>query len=147
MNLQQAIMVAGGIINFIKAWAAEQALLNLVMSANPIGLVIIAIAALVAAFITAYNTSETFRAIVDGALQWVKNSAQVVADWFSGTFVHFFVDAGNSIGNFFTTKVPAYSRACHGRDGVRVQWCQGHDLGADPVRGAMDQRHVCVGHQ
>ena len=108
MNVQQTIMAAGGIINFIKAWAAEQALLNLVMSANPIGLVIIAIAALVAAFVVAYNTSEDFRNIVDGALQWVKNSAQVVADWFSGPFVQFFKDAGQDIGDFFMRDVPAF---------------------------------------
>ena len=135
MNLQQAIMVAGGIINFIKAWAAEQALLNLVMSANPIGLVIIAIAALVAAFITAYNTSETFRAIVDGALQWVKNSAQVVADWFSGTFVQFFVDAGNSIGNFFTTEVPAFfGRAA---DAIGSAFSGVKDMILAPIRSAV----------
>ena len=135
MNLQQAIMVAGGIISFIKAWAAEQALLNLVMSANPIGLVIIAIAALVAAFITAYNTSETFRAIVDGALQWVKTSAQGVADWFTGTFVQFFVDAGNSIGNFFTTEVPAsFGRAA---DAIGAAFSGVKDMILSPIRSAV----------
>ena len=135
MNVQQAIMAAGGIINFIKAWAAEQALLNLVMSANPIGLVIIAIAALVAAFITAYNTSETFRAIVDGALQWVKTSAQGVADWFTGSFVQFFVDAGNSIGNFFTTEVPAsFGRAA---DAIGAAFSGVKDMILAPIKSAV----------
>ena len=135
MNVQQAIMAAGGIINFIKAWAAEQALLNLVMSANPIGLVIIAIAALVAAFVVAYNTSEDFRNIVDGALQWVKNSAQAVADWFTGPFVQFFVDAGNSIGNFFTTEVPAFfGRAA---DAIGSAFSGVKDMILSPIRSAV----------
>lgn len=48
-----------------KAFAAVQAAVNAVMSANPIGLVVIAIAALVAGLIIAYQRSEKFRAIVD----------------------------------------------------------------------------------
>src|SRR5580765_4842939 len=50
-----------------KAWTAAQWLLNAALAANPIGLVIVAVAALVAAFIVAYKTSDTFRAIVDRA--------------------------------------------------------------------------------
>ena len=135
MNLQQAIMVAGGIINFIKAWAAEQALLNLVMSANPIGLVIIAIAALVAAFVVAYNTSEDFRNIVDGALQWVKNSAQVVADWFSGPFVQFFKDAGQDIGDFFMKDVPAFFGKA--ADAIGSAFSGVKDMILAPIRSAV----------
>lgn len=44
-----------------KAQAAAQTVLNAVMSANPIGLVVAAIAALVAAFVVLWNKSETFR--------------------------------------------------------------------------------------
>ena len=54
-----------------KAMAAAQWLLNAAMSANPIGLVIIAIIALVAAVVIAYKKSETFRKIVDAALRAV----------------------------------------------------------------------------
>lgn len=43
--------------------------LNAVMRANPIILVVSLIAGLVAAFITAYNTSETFRNMVNSAFQ------------------------------------------------------------------------------
>ena len=135
MNLQQAIMAAGGIINFIKAWAAEQALLNLVMSANPIGLVIIAIAALVAAFVVAYNTSEDFRNIVDGALQWVKNSAQAVADWFSGPFVQFFKDAGQDIGDFFMVDVPAFFGKA--ADAIGSAFSGVKDMILAPIRSAV----------
>lgn len=48
-----------------KAWTAAQKIFNLVMNANPIGLVVMAIAALVAAFVIAYNKSETFRNLVN----------------------------------------------------------------------------------
>lgn len=50
------------------AWTAVQWALNVALNANPIGLIVLAIAALVAGFIWAYNESETFRNIVDGAL-------------------------------------------------------------------------------
>ncbi len=62
--------------------AAAQWVLNAAMSANPIAIVVIAIAALVAAFIVAYNTSEEFRNIVDsvfGGIQSFIGSAMSVA--------------------------------------------------------------------
>lgn len=61
-----------------KAWAAAQWLINAALSANPIGLVIVAIAALVAGIIYAYKNSETFRKIVDGAFRAIA----AVATWF-----------------------------------------------------------------
>ena len=51
------------------AMAAGQAVLNAVMSANPIGIVVIAVTALVAALVVAYNRSETFRNAVQAAGQ------------------------------------------------------------------------------
>jgi phage-related minor tail protein len=65
-----------------KAWAATQWVLNAAMSANPIGLVVIAIAALVAGIVIAYKKSETFRKVVDKA--WGAIKATTVAVW---TFV------------------------------------------------------------
>lgn len=59
-----------------KGLALAQAALNTVMTANPIGLVVSALAALTAGLVTAYNTSETFRNIVNGAFQSVANVAQ-----------------------------------------------------------------------
>jgi phage-related protein len=68
-----------------KAMTAGQWALNVAMRANPIGLVITAITLLVAGFIYAYKKSETFRNIVNGALGAVKNAAQSVARFFTGT--------------------------------------------------------------
>lgn len=65
--------------------AVAQAGLNAVLKANPIGLVVAALAALTAGLVTAYKTSETFRNAVNSAFSAVKNIAQsaigTVVDW------------------------------------------------------------------
>src|SRR5690606_8037060 len=48
------------------AWAVVQSVLNAAMAANPIGLIVIAIAALVAGIVYAYKNFEGFRNVVDG---------------------------------------------------------------------------------
>jgi phage-related protein len=82
--LAGAIALAGAAVKayeiITKSMAIAQALLNAVMSANPIGLVVVAIAALTAAFIYAYEHSEKFRDIVTGAFNAVKTVATVVGD-------------------------------------------------------------------
>lgn len=57
------------------AWTAVQWLLNAALTANPIGLIIAAIVALVAAIIYAYQNSETFRDIVDAAFSAIADAA------------------------------------------------------------------------
>lgn len=57
------------------------ALMNATLLANPIGLVILAIIALVAIFVVAYKNSETFRRIVDGAFKAVRNAAEAAFNW------------------------------------------------------------------
>lgn len=56
--------------------SVAQAALNAVMKANPIGLVVSALAGLVTILVTAYQTSETFRNIVNNAFQAVANVAK-----------------------------------------------------------------------
>lgn len=48
---------------------AKQWLLNAAMTANPVGLIVAGIAALVAGFVVAYRHSETFRASIDGLIE------------------------------------------------------------------------------
>ncbi|MCX5066666.1 hypothetical protein OOJ91_12330 [Micromonospora lupini] len=48
-------------------WAGVQWLLNAALVANPIGIVVVALVALVAALVVAYNSSDRFRAIVQQA--------------------------------------------------------------------------------
>lgn len=69
-----------------KAWALAQAGLNAVMAMNPITLVVIAIAALVGALVLAWNHSETFRNIVIGAWEAIKNAASAVFGWLANFF-------------------------------------------------------------
>lgn len=63
--------IIGAAVAITKAWAIVQGVLNAVLSANPLGLVVIAIAAVAAGLVIAYKRSETFRAIVDAALEAV----------------------------------------------------------------------------
>lgn len=81
-----AVMVANRVamlatvvaMNIVKvataAWEAVQWALNAALIANPIGLVILAIAALVAGIIYAYTHSEKFREIVQRAWEIIKNA-------------------------------------------------------------------------
>ena len=93
--------VLGTVAAGVMAWNAIQAILNITLAANPIGIVVIAIAALVAAFVTAYNTSETFRTVVDSALNLVKQTGQDVANWFTDTLPTFFSRSAEAIGSAF----------------------------------------------
>lgn len=67
------------VITAMKAWAVAQGILNVVMSANPIGLVVIAIAALVGGIIYAYKHSEKFRQVLQGAFKGIQAAAQTFA--------------------------------------------------------------------
>ena len=74
-----------------KAVAAAQWLINAAMEANPIGIVIALIAALVAAFITLWNTSEDFRNFWIGLWEKIKEVAEPIiaalAEWFANAWV------------------------------------------------------------
>lgn len=64
-------------------WTGAQWLLNAAMDANPIGIVVLAIAGLVAGIIYAYNHSETFRKIVQGAWEGIKTAVAAAWGWIS----------------------------------------------------------------
>jgi len=72
-----AAVAAFKVFMFIKSVITAVAAFNAVLLANPIGLVIAALAALVAGLVIAYKNSETFRSIVDGAFKAVA----AVASW------------------------------------------------------------------
>lgn len=117
-----AIQSAGGLLAFVKTirpiaallrvWAAAQWAVNLAMTANPIGLIIAAIAALVGGLVLAYKKSETFRKVVDAAWAGIKAVIGAVVDWITGTAVPAFVaawqwfrDATQPIVDWFKTNV------------------------------------------
>ena len=96
-------MVATKIIAFVEAikngtialklMSAAQTALNAVMSLNPIGLVVAAIAALVVAFIMLWKKSDAFREFWINLWEKIKEGTKVVVD---------------AIGKFFTETVPNF---------------------------------------
>lgn len=92
------VSIIQGVVGAIKAFQAAnegatiaQAALNLVMNANPIGIIITAIAALVAAVIALWNTNDDFRNAVISAWSRIKE---------------FISDAVAAIKTFFTETIP-----------------------------------------
>ena len=77
---QKSVLVASRVAT--GAYTAAQWLLNAALNANPISLIVVAIAALVAALVLAYNKSETFRGIIEAAWSGIQSVIGVVVDWF-----------------------------------------------------------------
>ena len=111
-----------GVVSAIKAWTVAtegmtvaQKLLNLAMKANPIGIVITLITALVAAFITLWNTSDEFRAFWINLWNKIKETTskavKTIKEWFSnlwsdikkiwGSTVDWFKNIGSKIASGF----------------------------------------------
>ena len=68
------------------AWKAAQAVLNMILTANPIGLIITAVGGLVAAITAAYNNCESFRKIVDGVWEAIKPLANAIMNGLAKAF-------------------------------------------------------------
>lgn len=67
-------------------WKGVQVALNVVLSANPIGLVVMAIGALVTAVIAAYNNCEGFRKVCDQVWAALKPLATAIMDGLAKAF-------------------------------------------------------------
>lgn len=101
MVAQRVALVATTVAT--RAAAAGQWLLNAAMTANPIGIVVVALVALVAGIIWAWNNVEGFRTVVVTAWEWIKSATVTVFN----AVVTFIGNAITSIGNFFTVTLPA----------------------------------------
>ena len=88
-----AFMTFKTITGVIQLVTGAMTLLNTVMSMNPIMLIVMAITALVAAFIYLWNTSEGFREFWINLWDEIKN---------------FFVSVWETIGKFFTETIPEW---------------------------------------
>jgi hypothetical protein len=112
-----------------RAWAAVQWVLNAALSANPIGLLVGGLILLGVALYTAYQKSETFRDIVNGAFGAVRDVVGGVVGWFQNTFVP-----------FFTEKIPAAFDAV--KDWVEQKWKAAwgkiQDWILEPIQSARD---------
>lgn len=112
MNVANMIM---GVVNSFKAFKAAnegatvaQWALNAAMNANPIGIVVAAIAGLIAAFVLLWQNCEGFRNFWIGLWDGLKNAAKAVADWF--------VQAFSDVGKFFSDLWSGFS------DGAKKAW-------------------------
>lgn len=87
---------------------AAQAALNFVMSANPIGLVVLAIGALVAAFVLAYKHSEAFREAVNAMFGFIKTavsaSVDLLKNYLSGV-MEFYKSIFNGIARLWNSTI------------------------------------------
>jgi hypothetical protein len=113
-----------------RAWTAVQAALNFVMSANPIGLIIIAIAALVAGIVIAYRRSETFRnivqttwavikVVVSAVIGWLTTAVPAAFQWIKNAFLRYTV-VGIVISHW--TQIMNFIRSAIDRIRAIISW-------------------------
>jgi tape measure domain-containing protein len=89
--------------NGLLAVGLAQVALNYAISANPIGLIVIAIAAFVAALVLAYRNSETFRKIVNAAWAGIQKAIGAAVGWIVDTAVPAMISAWNSVWKVLQT--------------------------------------------
>lgn len=81
-----------------KAFTAVQTVFNAVLAMNPIGLIVIALAALVAGLVLAYHKFEGFRNIVDSVFSFIKNGVKAGIDGIT-TYLQFVLGIYKGIFN------------------------------------------------
>lgn len=105
--------ISGAVRAATLAWAGVQWVLNAALSANPIGIVIAIIAGLVAAIVVAYNTSSTFRNIVQGAWRGVQSAISSAVSAIKGT-IAWFGGLGAMFSGWFNSARAAVANALSG---------------------------------
>ena len=94
----------GFVIGIIQGISAAIEVLSAAMAANPIGLVIVAIVALIAIIKSLWENNEEFRNAVLNAWQGIKDGATELLDWLIGIFTSiadWFANLVQSIKDFF----------------------------------------------
>jgi hypothetical protein len=107
-------------IGLTRGWAVAQRALNLAMTANPIGIVIAAIAALVAGIIYAWNKFEWFRGAVLGVWEVLKGFGTMIKDYVINRFwelINGLTGIGQTLVHFF-----------------KGEWKQAWDSGKDAIK-------------
>ncbi|WP_417372721.1 peptidoglycan DD-metalloendopeptidase family protein [Glutamicibacter protophormiae] len=90
-----AISVISGLTAVVTGFKGAFAALNVVMKANIFGIIISAVAGLVAVFMYFWNTNEGFRNFFIGAWEAIKNAVGVAVEWIKGALA--------TMGDFFST--------------------------------------------
>lgn len=120
-TVQTGVMKAWGVVTGKTTLA--QLGLNTALLANPIGIVVIAIGALVGALIYLYNNNETVRNGIDKAWSTIKGAISSVVGWITDTAVPGIVSAWN-------TMVSGLGKA---KDGIESTWDQIKDVVRRPI--------------
>jgi len=96
-TLTKVLAIVGSVIGIIwllnaavRAYTIVQIALNIAMSLNPVGLIIIAIVALVAGIYLLWTNSAGFRDFFIGMGNDILGVLKAVGGWFAGPFVNFF---------------------------------------------------------
>lgn len=125
MVLGAALLVYEGYVFAIaaatKIWTAVQWALDVALNANPISLIIMGIAALIAIIVVLWDKCKTFREIVGGVFGYIKEYVM--------TLVHVFMNLGQIIADVFTGH---FSKAL--TDGKKMIMDFGHDIGPGMVQ-------------
>jgi hypothetical protein len=79
------------VVTAVKIWTTVQWALNIAMDANPVGLIILGIAALVAIIFLLWTHSTGFRNFFIGMWDHIWGFLKSVGAWFAGPFANFFV--------------------------------------------------------
>ena len=80
-----------------KVFEAAMKALDVVMDLNPIGIAIVVIGALIAAFVLAYKHCKTFRDGVNKAFEWISKSAKSVLNFFKNNWKELLLFIANPI--------------------------------------------------
>lgn len=104
-----------------KVAAAAQLALNLVMAANPVVLVVLAVIALVAALVLAYKKSETFRNIVNAVFGAIAKTVSTVVEFIKANWAKLLVFLTGPIGAAVVLIVKNWDRIQAGAASV-VKW-------------------------
>lgn len=101
-----AAMGTLSIISTVRGWiaaaSAAQWGLNAAMSANPIGLIIAGIAALVAGLIWFFTQTDLGKQIVANAWAWIQSAVNSVVGWFQNTALPIIQGVFAAVGSVFT---------------------------------------------
>lgn len=141
MGFQAVTGIINGVKGAMTAWKTATTLvdgasklLNATLKANPIMLVVSLIMTLIGIFITAYNTSEDFRNIVDGAFNTIKSVIGSVCDAIGG----FINTAWGVIEGAFNNIKGAIDTVCGVFDGLKNTVGDVINGAKDTIKGGID---------
>lgn len=153
--------IIGVVVAAIKAWAAIQAVINVLLIANPIGIIIVAIGALIAGIIALYKNSETARGIFQGVFNVINRIWKFLKAFFTPIFKRtgeLFKDIGRRIREFlqkpieraqerwkrfldFLERIPGVGKLVRG---LRESFSEGFQKGVEDFRKEQERTELGV---